>query len=280
MRPFIGAERLASLTTPRIHQLDDQLRSAGRSLAMRRKVLTNVKTMLAFAQGRGLVAQNVAHSVKLRSEDREAKGPLREGVDFPTRAELKMLMDAVTGRWRPFLITAIFTGLRASELRGLQWQDVDLDSGVIHVRRRADAWGTIGHTKSKMGKRDIPLPPLVTNALNAWKPTCPVGEHGLTFPNGAGNVENQSNILERFWAPLQISCGLTRGNAPRYRFHSLRHAAASLFIAFLGWQPKRVQTVLGHSSITMTFDRYGHLFEDPKSDREAMQKLEAAIVAA
>jgi integrase len=53
-----------------------------------------------------------------------------------------------------------------------------------------------------------------------------------------------------------------------------------LFIAYLGWTPKRVQTVMGHSSITMTFDRYGHLFENSETDRGAMEKIEAAITAA
>ena len=62
-------------------------------------------------------------------------------------------------------------------------------------------------------------------------------------------------------------------------FHALRHAAASLFIAYLGWTPKRVQTVMGHSSINMTFDLYGHLFEDTDADREAMAKIEAAVSA-
>ena len=51
-------------------------------------------------------------------------------------------------------------------------------------------------------------------------------------------------------------------------------------MAALGWTPKRVQSVLGHASITMTFDRYGHLFEDRVGDKEAMKKLEAAIIAA
>jgi integrase len=67
---------------------------------------------------------------------------------------------------------------------------------------------------------------------------------------------------------------------PQYGFHSLRHAAASVFIATLGWTPKRIQSVLGHASISMTFDRYGHLFEDRDNDREAMKKLQAAIIAA
>lgn len=66
----------------------------------------------------------------------------------------------------------------------------------------------------------------------------------------------------------------------RYGFHMLRHAAASLFIAHLGWTPKRLQTVMGHSSVTMTFDLYGHLYENVDDDREVMKKIEAAIVAA
>jgi integrase len=59
--PFIGREKLAALTTPRLNAFLDQLRDAGRSVAMRRKVLTTLGTVLGFAKGRGLVAQNVAH---------------------------------------------------------------------------------------------------------------------------------------------------------------------------------------------------------------------------
>jgi integrase len=66
---------------------------------------------------------------------------------------------------------------------------------------------------------------------------------------------------------------------PRYGFHMLRHAAASLFIRYLGWAPKRLQTVMGHASITLTFDLYGHLFENIEADRADMAKIEAAIRA-
>jgi integrase len=201
------------------------------------------------------------------------------------------MIDKASGRWRPLLITAIFTGVRASELRGLRWCDVDLDAGVIHVRQRADAWRNIGKPKSVAGSRDIPLTPMVINALSQWKGTCPAGELGLVFPNGHGNVESHANIRNRFFIPLQVENGIAvdtgkadnRGNPileAKYGFHTLRHTAASLFIAHLGWTAKRVQTVMGHSSITLTFDRYGHLFEDPEGDREAMKKLEAAVVAA
>jgi integrase len=297
--PFIGAEKLADLTMPRIFRFLDELREADRSLAMRRKVLTNLKTMISFAQGQGWVAQNVARDVKLRSkaDERKTAGPIRAGVDFPSRAELKALIDHVADRWRPFLLAAVFTGMRASELRGLTWADVDLDQGMIHVRRRADAWLDIGEPKSRSGKRDIPLPPIVINALRQWKDNCPAGDIGLAFPNGNGNVENHQNILNRFFGPLQVAAGVAVAKLdgegkpmidddgepvmlPKYGLHALRHAAASMFIAHLGWAPKKVQTVMGHSSITMTYDLYGHLFEDRDADRQAMKRIEAAVVGA
>jgi integrase len=287
--PFLGREKLSALTVPRIHQLGADLRANGRSKVMRRKVLSSLGTMLAFAQSQGLVAQNVSRGVRLKDDRREARGPLREGIDFPSKAELRTMIDNASGRWRPLLLTAIFTGLRASELRGLSWPDVDLEAGIIHVRQRADAWGHIGPPKSKAGKRDIPLGPIVVNALRQWRGDCPKGALDLVFPNGAGNVESLQNVWHRFWTPLQIACGISVEKTgadgkpvmePKYGFHKVRHAAASLFIAHLNWTPKRVQAVMGHSSINMTFDLYGHLFEDHDADREAMKKIEAAVVAA
>jgi integrase len=276
--PFIGHQRLSDLTVPRINEFLDQLRDAGRSMVMRRKVLTNLKTAIGFAQNQGRVAQNVARSVRLKgtSDQRNSGGPLREGIDFPSKAELRLLIAAASDQTRAFVVTTIFTGMRISELRGLPWRNVDLEAGVIHVRQRADAWGHLGPPKSKAGSRDIPLVPIVVNALRQWRLVCPRGELGLVFPNRCGRVQTLPNLRERVLLPLQQSCGITA----QYGFHALRHAAASLFIAHLGWTPKRVQAVMGHASIRMTYDLYGHLFEDPEADREAMKKLEAAVLSA
>ena len=128
-------------------------------------------------------------------------------------------------------------------------------------------------------------------AFKQWQLECPEGELGLVFPNGRGNIERMSNTHEHAWCPLQIKCGLTADTGKkdadgkpilshRYGFHMLRHAAASLFIQYLGWTPKRLQTVMGHSSINMTFDLYGHLFENIEADRADMAKIEAAVRAA
>ena len=281
--PFIGGEKLSALTMPRVTQFDTDLRDNGRSPATRRKVLTSLKAILKFAQSKGWVAQNVASGVTVKSDDRNAKGPLREGHDFPTKAELRTLMDKAPAKWRPLIITAVFTGMRVSELRGLRWPDIDLTGATIHVRQRADNWGKLGKPKSKAGSRDIPLAPLVVNALKQWRVDCPVGKLDLVFPNEDGEIGSYFTIRSSCWIPLQLDSGISTSNPTRkakYSFHALRHAAASLFIAHLGWTPKRLQAVMGHASIAMTFDRYGHLFADPDNDREAMKKLQAAVVAA
>jgi integrase len=142
--PYLGRERLSKLTAPLVRDFEDRLRSEGRSPAMIRKVLTSLGSLIADAQERGLVAQNVVRSVrsgrkrgKERQANRRQRGKLKIGTDIPSREEIKAIVDALEGRSRPFLLTAIFTGLRASELRGLRWQDIDLKRSELHVRQRA-----------------------------------------------------------------------------------------------------------------------------------------------
>jgi integrase len=138
----------------------------------------------------------------------------------------------------------------------------------------------IGPPKSRAGKRDIPLAPIVINTLMQWRLICPKSNLDLVFPNTVGHIDSVQGIHARFWVPLQIKCGLmTDTGEPRYNFHMLRHAAASLFIKYLGWTPKRLQVVMGHSSIQQTFDRYGHLFESAEFDRADMEKIERAVRA-
>jgi integrase len=281
INPFIGGEKLSQLTMPRVNQFDADLRDNGRSPVMRRKVLTSLKGILAYAQTQGWVVQNVARGIKVKSDERNAKGPLREGHDFPTNEELRTIMERAPDKWRPLIVTAIFTGMRISELRGLRWHDLDLEAATIHVRQRADNWGKIGKPKSRAGNRDIPLAPIVVNTLAQWRSVCPPGKLGLVFPNTNGDVESYFTIRSSCWLPLQIDSGISAGEGrAKYSFHALRHAAASLFIAHLGWTPKRLQAVMGHASIAMTFDRYGHLFADHDNDREAMKKLQSVVVAA
>jgi integrase len=185
------------------------------------------------------------------------------------------------------LLTAALTGLRASELRGLRWKDVDLEHGELHVRQRADRFGQIGAPKSRAGARTIPLAPELIAALKRWKPACPKGKaHGddrLVFPTATGHVAHHSHLL-RTLAPVMIAAGVVDDDgAPKYALHAFRHFFASWCInpkdrGGRELTAKMVQTLLGHASIVITLDTYGHLF--PHGDDAAeLAKATAALFA-
>jgi integrase len=277
INPLIGTTTLARLSTPAIEAFRDELLRKG-SRAMARKVLASLKSIINEAQRRGLVARNAAQPVKIDAKKRES-AKLTVGRDIPSKDEAQAILAAAAGRWRPFFVTAIFTGMRASELRGLTWGDVDFERKVVHVRQRANLWGDIGSPKSEAGDREIPMSPMVVNALKEWKLGCPKGQLGLVFPNGRGKVESHANIWNRGFTPLQIEAGIIgEDGKAKYGLHALRHFFASWAIE-RGLTPKRVQALLGHSSIQMTFDRYGHLFPSLEDDHAKFAAGEAALVA-
>lgn len=316
--PLIGDTLLSRVTVPAVRAFEDDLRAKGRSVAMVRKVLVSLGSLLADAQELGLVTRNAVREKsrsrqrgKDRRHERRQKGRLKVGMDIPTREEVKAIVGALEGRWRPLLLTAIFAGLRASELRGLRWQDVDLDKREVRVQQRADRFNDIGKPKSEAGERTVPIPPMVVNALKEWKlgysrPIVGKDDEGksiredakpehLIFANGAGNVESLANIINRGLVPVQIAAGVsvatekqdTDGNAimaAKYTgMHALRHFYASWCInrpqdGGLGLPLKVVQERMGHSSVMMTADVYGHLF--PRGDdAEEMAAAERALLA-
>jgi integrase len=147
----------------------------------------------------------------------------------------------------------------------------------------------------------IPLVPLAAHDLREWKDICPVdaetGEPRFVFPNGNGIIENHSNISNRGWKEWQIKAGVCvprrdddgkvvrdeDGNPvmkAKYGVHALRHFFASLMIDE-GFNPKRVQSLLGRSTIKMTLDVYAHLFKpDHAEDRVRFANAEASVLAA
>jgi integrase len=283
INPRLGRERLAKLTTPRIEAFRDDL-LANLSRPQARKVLTSLKSLLRDAKRRGNVAQNVAMDVSVKDSKR-GKAKLKAGVDIPTPDEIKRIVHAATGRARPILVTAIFTGLRSSELRGLRWVDVDLAKGELHVRQRADRFGKIGKPKSEAGERTIPLAPLVANTLREWRLVCPKGELGLVFPNNKGKLWDHVHIVTHFLWRTMVAAGVVdaKGEAKYKGLHALRHFNASWLInrnanGGLELPMKEVQERLGHSSIVVTSDVYGHLF--PRTDRgDEMAEAEKLLLA-
>jgi integrase len=292
INPFIGAARLSQLHVPRVRAFADALRQSRRSPSMVRKALVSLGSLLADAQERGLAARNPVRD--MRRNRRQAYGSRRRlqvGVDIPTPTEIRAIVHAARGRWRPGLLTAIFTGLRSSELRALRWSDVDLEARMLHVRQRVDRYGKMGPPKSDAGTRSIPLPPIVANALREWKLACPRSEANLVFPNKRGGPTTHADLIKKGLSPTLIAAGLAErafdeNGRPRLDchgapivkgkytgLHAFRHWYASWCInrrvdGGLELPPKTAQTRLGHSTITMLMDTYGHLF--PQGDDAAV----------
>jgi integrase len=256
---------------------------------MIRKIISSLGSLIADAKELGRVGHNAVWDLRRTRRGKKQKRSgdrrkLKVGVDIPEPSEIKAIVDNAKGPWRPLLITAIFTGLRASELRGLRWCDVDLKANELHVRQRADRFNEIGEPKSEAGTRTVPFGKFVSNTLKEWKLACPKGDLDLVFPTGAGGIENLSNIINRGLKPAQVAGGLVTadGEAKYTGMHSLRHFYASWCInrtkdGGLGLPPKNVQGRLGHASITMTLDLYGHLFKG--DDAEEIDAAERALLA-
>lgn len=325
IRPYLGAMKLSQLTAPIIRNWQDKLRRGDpapgqteaqpRSADMVRRVTVSLGTLLASAQERGIVGHNAVRglderrkSSKKRQEKRK-RGKLKIGVHIPEPAEINRIIKSAETlaceetkkgekpreRWYPLLLIAIFCGLRASEIRGLRWQDVDFKKHELRVCQRADKYMVIGAPKSESSERTIPIPEKTLSVLRAWKVRCPPNDLDLVFPNGSGHIESHANIVHRGLAPTLIAAGVTArlkdaGGKPlrdddgrplvkaKYTgLHALRHFFASWCLnrekdGGRGMSLPILQELLGHKTIAMTVDRYGHLF--PRDDDTA--ELDAA----
>lgn len=270
--------KLSQLTKTQVVEWRQEL-LVEKSRSMASKIIRALSAILNNAMEIGAISQNVASDVKIGRAKRDAAR-----VEPPARADLKGMIEAATEEERPFILTAITMGLRSSELRGLCWRDIDLKAGTLTVRQRADEWGALGPPKSEAGRRTIPMPPQLVSELTKWKLRCKPSRVGLVFPSAVGTPLRHNNVLRRLYFPLQVRAGLgvpklDKTGQPilddegkpvltgKYRFHALRHAAASGWIASK-IDLKRLQVWIGHESIQLTLDTYGHLLADQERDAE------------
>lgn len=264
--PLLGDIKLGNITAATIHGFKDDLLAAGRSPATVRKVLGVLVQLFRFCVERELMAHNPALGVKLEHSKRDDAQ-----VQIPDRQQVGELFQQTDGPFRAMLIVTVFCGLRAGELRGLNWDDIDFDGGWLHIRQRADNRGKLGPPKTRSSKRKIPLGPFALNSLREWQAACPPYRTGLVFPNRRGAAIDHANILHRQWYPLRKEVGLEK-----LRWHDLRHFAVSLWIA-QGLPAKVVMEYAGHSSIQITFDLYGHLFPSD-GHHDQMAAAEQSVV--
>ena len=211
-------------------------------------------------------------AVKIKTDEREAAGPMREGHDYPSLAKIRLLMDKAPSRWRPLVVTAVFTGCKRVSCAGCAGRISTWPVACCTCASGLTPGGRWGGRRPSRGAR-YPAGP------DRHQHAAPVA---AALPGRRAGVSDRRRHRHALFEPGEpVLAPADVDVRPRQvRAAALRHAAASLFIADLNWTPKRVQAVMGHASIAMTFDRYGHLFESSADDREAMRKLKAAVLAA
>lgn len=286
--PFLGGERLNRLTKPIVEQYKKRL-LVERTRPQATRALNHLAMIISEAERMGHVAHNVARGVKVTKNSRD-----EVELAIPSPAEVRRLIEGAGPELRAFVMTAALAGLRASELRGLFWTDVDLSAKTVKINRRADYANKLGSPKSAAGRRNVPLSPRLVAELREWKLRCPPTLLGLVFPSPRGHIWTYKNLTERAYFPLQVQLGLTvpkvdpadglplwddDGNAiveAKYGLHALRHAAASLWIRE-GIDLMRLKAWMGHAHVQTTIDTYGHLLHDHVADAELIARAEVAL---
>jgi integrase len=174
--------------------------------------------------------------------------------------QVDALAAAISDRYRAWVLVAAWGGPRWSECVGLRRSSVDgaRVSIVEQLKRRADGEWHRDRPKTKAGRRVVTLPAFVADELAAHLDTfAGPGPDGLVFPNRAGNPTIASSFTQATFKPALKRAGLDTA----VRIHDLRHTAVALAIK-AGAHPKAIQARMGHASIMVTLDRYGHLFPD------------------
>ena len=259
----LGNMRLMDVDNDVLERFRRTLLMQGLSQGTVRLVLVTLNRVFRLAKGRRLIGHN---PVKEYQEDRGKYGKAIEGkteVSIPERETVQRLISVASPYGRLAIMFAALTGLRSGEQRALPWRNVDLDKRVVRVERTIDRYGSFKVPKTKAGVREVPIPPVLAEALRdhlattAWP-----GPDDLVFGNAKGKPVYHGTLNKGVYARAWASLLATEEGArlKRVSWKSLRHFAVSTWID-KNVPVKRVQRWAGHATAQITLDTYAHLFE-------------------
>lgn len=260
--PHLDVFRSTALDEIRPAAVEDHVAALARRAPRQAELALRVlKQVLANAKERGhLVDEGVFRVKELRRDQPEMR--------FLNWDEVEELAANTVAPYGNLVLLAALTGLRQGELFALRDRSVDLDAMTIQVEHGVYQ-GALVPVKTRASRRRVDLSSTAARVLRrqllARKPT----DLGLVFLSPRGEVLNDDNFRHRIFRPAVRRTSLTG-----LRFHDLRHTYAALMVA-AGAHPKYLQAQMGHSSIRVTLDLYGHLF--PDANRGVLENLDALI---
>jgi integrase len=263
--PKLGPKRLTAISRTTLQDLADELAATGLSASSIRNTILPLRAIYRRALDRGQIALNPTLKLAL-----PAVRGTRERIAIPSEAT--KLLDTLPLPERTIWATALYAGLRLGELQALDWNHIDLDHNLIHVERSWDRTAGYIEPKSRSGRRRVPITHTLRAHLLNHRLQQGTGGHGLAFPNTRGDRPfNPSTINQR------AKIAWTKAGLTPITLHECRHSYAAYMIA-AGLNSKALSTYMGHSSITITLDRYGHLL--PGNEHEAAQLLDTWLQTA
>jgi integrase len=273
--PALGKKKLKNLNAADVQRFYRAKLDSGLSSATVHKLHVILHKALGQARRWGLVPRNVADDVDLPKVHKVEVRPL-------TKEQARGLLETARGdRLEALYVVAVQCGLRQGELLALRWEDIDLETRTLQVRRTITRDGgkhAVGPTKTAKGRRTVRLTQDATEALQGhlerqlveidkagekWQ------ENGLVFCTGKGTLINPTNLRRRSLTPL-----LQRAGLPPITFHQLRHTAATILL-LKNVNPKIVSEMLGHATIAITLDTYSHVL--PNMQHSAVAAMEEAF---
>lgn len=253
-----------------------ELRDKGKAPSTVRQVYTVLRAILETAVRDGLIARNPAAAVK------RPKVTAAEAA-YLTPAQVRSLLTAAqSSRYALLFALLVNTGLRRGEALALHWRDVDLEEGLLRVRgtlARVDGELVVTDTKTEKSKRPVPLSPDAVEILRKVRHR----QRREQLAAGSQWVRTPFVFTTEFGEPCDprnalraLKVAAERAGLPGVGLHTLRHSAASVMLSN-GVPLKVVSDVLGHASIAITGDVYGHV--SPEVSRQALEALSAALNA-
>lgn len=270
----LGNTPLNLVTAATVERFVVHLRGKGLSESTVRQVYTVARAIATTAVRDGLLADNPFSQVK-------RPRVTQEEAHYLSTEQARALITAAEASSRYSLVFELLvnTGLRRGEALALRWNDVDLDGRVVHVRKtlaRVDGHLVRTEPKSRKSKRTVPLSTAAVDVLrrvkvrtaeerlkagNKWT------DSGFVFVTEAGEPCDPRNALRALHAAAE------RAKLPGVGLHTLRHTAVAVMLTN-GVPISTVSKIMGHASIQVTVDLYGHV--SPEVARDAFDVLGAA----
>ena len=257
----LGNMAIGDITDGDIKEFRGRLIEWGMKSRTVRHQLLALSLVLGFARERKLISENVAKGYPIPKSRRED----HHEIAIPEKSTVASLLELSSPVGRLMIMFSAATGVRSSELRGLMCGDIDLAQRKVVIRRRADQMGKLGMTKSRAGRRSIPLPQVLVSDLAEYRERSKYHADGdFVFHTRKGTPILHSNLRVRIWnvawAKLHEKCKAEGVPAPAFcNWHSLRHFAISTWIE-KNIPVKQVQLWAGHSSAALTLNTYSHVF--------------------